>query len=125
MNTVTAAHRFLRSVTNAKNADRGRDWMVLRPYKTLPDRIREVRDCLEHLDEAVHLHEVATLEDCNFTRHGVLIIKAPKRVIHFDFTEAGLQSINDVWSAVVAILDARDAALRSKGRAEPSESYGT
>ena len=115
MNTVTAAHRFLRSVVNARNADQGRDWKVLRePLKTLPTRLKQVRDCLEHLDEAVHRREVTTLHHCNFTPYGVLILKGPTGTIHFDFTEAGLQSVTDVWGIVVHVLEARDSALRSE-----------
>lgn len=73
LNTATAGHKFLRCLVNARAKDRKSDWAPFREdLKALPDLYRRTRNFLEHLDEATAREEVTGIEDCKFSRHGIL-----------------------------------------------------
>lgn len=108
LNTCTAGHRLLRCCVNARRRDRGPEWACLRDeLKTLPEIYRRTRNFLEHLDEATQRQDVADIEDCKFSRHGILIFKDDAGQADFDFTEEGLAPVEKIWNKLLAMLKAR------------------
>ena len=115
LNTATAGHKFLRCLVNARAKERESDWIRFRDdFKELPDIYRRTRNFLEHLDEATAKEEVSNLEDCKFSRHGILQFSDKDGKLEFDFTKEGLAPIEPLWSKLLAMLnDRRDANNRS------------
>jgi len=108
LNTATAGHKLFRCIINARNRDRRPDWIVLKnDLKSHPDTFRRVRNFLEHLDEMTHQEKVSGIEDCKFSRHGVLVFTDSKGRIEFDFTETRLSFVEEMWNKVIALLKAR------------------
>lgn len=117
LNTATAGHKFLRCLVNARAKDRKSDWAPFREdLKTLPDLYRRTRNFLEHLDEATAREEVTGIEDCKFSRHGILQFSYKDGNLEFDFTEHGLAPIEPLWDKLLEMLQKRREANKHTSR---------
>jgi len=111
LNTATAGHKLLRCVVNARSKERLTDWASLRrDLRSMPDLYRRTRNFLEHLDEMTHREETPDIEDCKFSRHGVLFFQDKDGKVEFDFAEEGLKSVEIVWNKVIHMLEERRKA---------------
>ena len=110
--TVTAGHRFTRSLRNARSKDRGRDWREFRhELDSLESGYHKVRNFLEHLDDSLAENPLDG-SDCTFTPTGILTCKAPKKTIYFDFSRQSLSLVEETYRKVIAMLDAREHASK-------------
>ena len=108
LNTVTAGHKLLRCLVNARAKERESDWGEFRDaLRELPDIYRRTRNFLEHLDEATAKEEVTSIEDCNFSRHGVLHFADKDGPFEFDFTAEGLTPVEPLWDKLLEMLKRR------------------
>jgi len=108
LNTSSAGHKFLRCIVNARSKERESDWSCLRyDLKVLQNLYERARNFLEHLDEMTDKQEVTDIEDCKFSRHGVLHFSDRKGTAQFDFTESGLAPIETIWCKLLDMLRAR------------------
>jgi hypothetical protein len=108
LNTATAGHKFLRCLRNARSRDKEKDWAEFRSdLKKLPEIYRRTRNFLEHLDESTAKEEVTTIEDCSFSRHGVLQFSDKEGPLEFDFTSEGLAPIETLWGKLIEMLKRR------------------
>jgi hypothetical protein len=109
LGTATAGNKFLRCIVNARSKDQQSDWVQLREdLKRLPDTFSRTRNFLEHLDEKTQREEVSDIEDCKFSRHGVLIFTDKWGRVEFDFTGDSLAPIERIWDKVRSLLENRD-----------------
>jgi hypothetical protein len=123
LGTATAGHKLLRCIVNARGKEKLPDWAVLRQeLKTLPKLFSRTRNFLEHLDEMVLRNEVTRNEQCQFSRHGILMFVDDKGRVEFDFTSDGLARIEGVWNGTLKMLRDRtkDAASAEGDRATPT-----
>jgi len=116
LNTATAGHKFLRCLVNARAKERQSDWARFRDdLKNLPDIYRRTRNFLEHLDEATASEDVTDIEDCKFSRHGVLHFEDKDGKLEFDFTKDGLSPVEALWDKLLEMLkERRDAKKQSE-----------
>jgi hypothetical protein len=110
--TVTAGHRLTRFLCAARRNDRGRDWATLRiDLDLLEKQYHDVRNYLEHMDEAIASGKILNDMDCTFTPAGVLTCKEGTCSLTFDFSEAGLKRPQEVYDKVIAMLKSRGAPI--------------
>lgn len=108
LNTATAGHKFLRCLKNARAKERKSDWVVFREdLKELPEIYRRTRNFLEHLDEATANEDVSELEDCTFSRYGVLHFSDKDGKVEFNFTKEGLSPVDILWDKLLEMLKER------------------
>jgi hypothetical protein len=109
--TVTAGHRFIRSVINARSKDRGRDWRGLRQdLGRLESEYHKVRNFLEHLDKAVASGSAGGL-DCTFTPTAILTCSESTATFKFDFSKQSLGLVEETYHKVIAMLTQRKLAM--------------
>lgn len=106
--TVTAGHRFTRALSGARAKDRGTDWSALRiDLKHLHRQYHDVRNFMEHLDEAIASGTVSADTDCSFSRDNVLTCRGGDTTLTFDFSPDALQRPDKVYENVLSLLRAR------------------
>lgn len=108
---ITSGHRVIRSISSARDKDRGRDWKRFRvTINLLEDNLRKTRNFLEHMDEAIAKGEIANGMDCTFSRDAVLTMKENGITTTFDFSAPALEKISKVYKEVIQMLEERNAA---------------
>jgi hypothetical protein len=108
LGTATAGHRFLRCIKSARSKNPSSDWAVLRDdLKRLTPLFLRTRNFLEHLDEKTYRQEVTNIEDCKFSRHGILEFADDDGKVEFDFTDDGLAPVEQIWTTTVQMLKTR------------------
>ena len=106
--TVTAGHRFTRSIIAARSKDRGADWEGLRLHlKQLQKKYHDTRNFLEHLDEAIAKETVTDDMDCSFTPGAILTCKESSEKFTFDFSEQALAKLQEVYDKIIEMLEKR------------------
>ncbi len=106
--TVTAGHRFTRSIIAARARDMGPDWKGLKIDITLLEKkFHKVRNFMEHLDEAIASGTLASDMDCTFTPGAILTCKEPSETFTFDFSEQALLRPQETYDKVIDMLKAR------------------
>jgi hypothetical protein len=106
--TVTAGHRFTRSIIAARSRDRMRDWKSLRmDISQLERRFHKVRNFLEHLDESIANGTISDGMDCYFSRDGVLTCKEPGDEFTFDFSEQAMKQPQEIYEKLISMLEQR------------------
>jgi hypothetical protein len=106
--TVTAGHRFARSIKAARARERAADWKTIKyDFTILEKQFHEVRNFMEHLDESIASKELEDGLDCTFTPESKLTCKEKNRIFYFDFTKATLNRLEDVYSKVLGMLQKR------------------
>ena len=109
--TVTAGHRFTRSLQGARANERARDWANLRTdLKLLERQYHETRNFMEHLDEAIASGNLSNDMDCSFSRNAVLTCKDGARTFQFNFTPDALKKPEEVYNNVLTMLSSRSAS---------------
>jgi hypothetical protein len=105
---VTAGYRFTRSVIAARSEDRGRDWKNLRiGVSHLEKKFHDVRNFLEHLDEAITKGTVSNEIDCYFSRDSVLTCKDSGSNLTFGFSEKAMSQSQETYDKIIEMLEQR------------------
>jgi hypothetical protein len=105
---VTAGHRFTRSIQGARARDRGKDWREISlDIDLLERKFHEVRNFMEHLDEAVARGDLEEGTDCTFTPEAVLTCKDKNGSTAFSFSRGSLESCQRAYDTVIEMLKKR------------------
>jgi hypothetical protein len=106
--TVTAGHRFTRSMIAARNKDMGRDWKSLRTdISQLEKKFYDTRNFLEHLDEAIAKGTVRDAMNCSFTPGAILTCKEKDNQFTFDFSGQALMKPQEIYNKIIEMLKQR------------------
>jgi hypothetical protein len=117
--TVTAGHRFTRSLRGARSRERSTDWRAMRIDLSLLDRqYHDVRNFMEHLDEAIALGTVSEDTDCSFSRQSILTCRKGDTTLTFDFSTDALQKTDEVYENVLSLLRARQESAEPASGAD-------
>lgn len=110
LNATAAGHKLLRCLANARAKEQHNDWRIVRgDLNTMVEMYRRTRNFLEHLDEATAREEVTSIDDCRFSRHGMLQFTDDRGDFEFDFTPDALISLEELWAKVLDMLRTRRA----------------
>ena len=102
---VTSGHRLTRCLQAARRIDRGRDWATLRiDIDFLERQYHNVRNFLEHMDEALAAGKLPDDMDCSFTPKGILTCNNGDSILTFDFSAPALKRPQEVYEKVMAML---------------------
>jgi hypothetical protein len=106
--TVSAGHKLLRSLKNARNKEPRPEWRTDRKALiALEEDYRFARNAYQHLDEAICKGVVVKTEDFSFSIHDVLQFRdnhGARRTL--DFSPGALQQLSDIWWRSLAVLGA-------------------
>jgi len=115
--TVTAGHRFTKSLRLASARDRGGDWKELRiDLNLLETQYHRARNFLEHLHDAVGRGELSAVADGSFTPTALLTFKYEGQTSTLDFSANALERPQKTYEKLVVMLQARE----SQAAASPS-----
>jgi len=114
--TVTAGHRFTRSILGARARDRGRDWSEIRKeIDGLEKTYVRVRNFLEHLDKALAARRPTLDIDCSFTPEAILTCREGSDTFTFNFTKEALARPQALYDRLLQVVKSRKhAADRSE-----------
>ncbi len=105
---VTTGHRFMRSIQGVRARDRGQDWKEFRVDIALLERkFHQVRNFMEHLDEAIARGDLEEGTDCKFTPEAVLTCKDKDGLTTFSFSRGALESCQRAYDTVIDMLQKR------------------
>jgi hypothetical protein len=106
--TISSAHKFLRTLKQARKHDRVLDWTSVRSkVDELEDLYRRARNACEHLDERIYKGEYTSDRDFSFTVHNKLYFVDPtKGRLELNFSSAALGEILAIWDNVHELLRA-------------------
>lgn len=111
--TISAGHKTLRAMNNARRRDGGSEWRKTKPLvEKLEEEYRVARNACEHLDESIYKGTTTTMEDFSFSRFYVFRFrpeKAPRNVREFDFSSESLKRVPDLWWMTFEIIGNRKA----------------
>jgi hypothetical protein len=106
--TISSGHKFLRSLKNARNKERGISWKPIKKQLVqLEDDYRLARNACEHLDESINKDETSKLEDFSFSINNVLRFKHNSVAREFDFSPQALSQVTDYWNQTLTLLRAK------------------
>jgi len=108
--TVTAGHRFTRSIKAARANERASDWKTIKYDLTILEKqqYQEVRNFMEHLDESIASGQLEDGLDCTFSPESKLTCKEKGSVFYFDFTKDALNKPEEVYSKLLGMLQKRN-----------------
>lgn len=106
--TVTADHRFTRTIKAARAKERMADWKTFKYALTILEKqYHEIRNFMEHLDESIAAGRLEDGLNCTFTPESKLPCKEKARVFYFDFSKDALNKPEEVYSEALHMLQER------------------
>lgn len=105
--TLSAGHKLLRSLKNARAKDPRPEWKSnKRQLLELEDAYRHARNAYEHLDEAISKGAVSQFKDFSFSIHNVLQFKDTKgKTRTLDFSPETQATVMRLWTSTVNFLE--------------------
>ncbi len=110
LSTVTAGHRFIRAIVQARSKDRNTDWREVKADLTAAmAEYHTARNFLEHVDEAIYQGKVSSDEEGSFSRERILTFTTSKGKFTFDFTHEALERLQTLHDNILEMLRRRDS----------------